>query len=150
MPAKLILPSTPKESTIWKGFAKEKLFGEQGRNNLLRNLVNKRSPKTENRDLRRGRRPAGIPQCQRLSQQIPHRRSMARNWCRIKLMHEIKSAESEKTPAPQGHRPPLRILWLVTSLLSCWSYHHPWNHHLPSCICVKEAILSKIQINYEM
>ena len=39
-PAKLILPSTPKESTIQKGFAKERSFWKQGRDNLLRNLVN--------------------------------------------------------------------------------------------------------------
>ena len=30
MPAKLILPSTPEESTIQKGFAKEGHFGNEG------------------------------------------------------------------------------------------------------------------------
>lgn len=41
MPAKLVLPSTPKEPTIQKGFAKERSFWKQRRNTLLQNLGNK-------------------------------------------------------------------------------------------------------------
>lgn len=46
MPAKVILPSIPKESTTWKGFAKESPYWNQ-RNTLLWNMGNKCDSQTE-------------------------------------------------------------------------------------------------------
>ena len=95
-----------------KGFAKERSLWKQERDNSLWNLVKKRSPTTEKTGLWREATSWG-PAASAADSANTSPCVNGKKLTRIKLMNELKSAESEKTPAPQGHRPPWRIFgWL--------------------------------------